>query len=52
MICTDVMIKFSGTDTMTNGMIPGVNGNTGTTSGLPFCYAMPVRGLDIGGCTR
>jgi hypothetical protein len=48
----DKMIKFSGIDAMTNGMIPGITGHTDTMPELPSRYAKPVKEQDIGGYIR
>jgi hypothetical protein len=48
----NIMIKFSGIDAMTTGMIPGITGDTDNTPELPSRYAKPVRAQDIKGCIR
>jgi hypothetical protein len=49
---TNIIIKFSGIDAMTNRMIPGITGDTDNTPELLSRYAKPVREQDIGGYIR
>jgi hypothetical protein len=46
------MIKFTGIDDMTNGMIPEITGYTDNPPKLPSQYAKPARAQNIGGGIR